>query len=151
MGMKNYTIVLFCLALCIGCTYFPTNSINPIKSEEHSTMVYDGENNFIRMNGKLNEKNPEVPIFFNEYTYIQRDLNIKDFMFIEKGMSIQELKSKLGEPNGTTGFGLMSIFYHLEDESVIVVLEDINSVHALQHCVWSEKDCKVVKKWILEP
>ncbi len=89
-----------------------------------------------------------IPIFINSYKYIERELYLEDFDFIKIGTSISEVETRLGKANGTTGFGVMSKYYHLSDNSAIVIKEDINGICALQHCTVDENG-ETKEVWIL--
>lgn len=54
-----------------------------------------------------------------EYTISDRKLTVKDFENIEIGSSLAEIESRLGEPDGWVGGGILLPVYVLEDNSAV--------------------------------
>lgn len=54
-----------------------------------------------------------------EYTASERQLTIRDFESIEAGTSLNEIESKLGEPDGWTRSGILQPVYVLKDNTAV--------------------------------
>lgn len=65
-----------------------------------------------------------IPGVVNSYKHIDRVLHESDFDFLYKGMSLDEIVKTVGEPNGMIGSGILSPFYELEEDSIIVLFFD---------------------------
>ena len=97
------------------------------------------------MKKNINPNGVCLPIFVNDYTYFRRDLYVKDFRSIRKGDKLEKIIKDIGPPNGTTGSGVPRNYYHLSDNSVMVICEDISGIYGIRHHnFWGEK-------WILSP
>lgn len=57
-----------------------------------------------------------------EYTISDRKLTVKDFENIEIGSSLAEIESRLGEPDGWVGGGILLPVYVLEDNSAVELI-----------------------------
>ncbi len=99
---------------------------------------------------ELVEELVKIPIITNDYKHIERSLEVDDFLFVKKGMSIEEIVGVLGEPNGTTGFGIIRCYYHLKDNSAIIIYEDDNGVCGIRHCFF-ENEGQTKGIWIMDP
>lgn len=64
-------------------------------------------------------------LFYND---LDRVLTEGDFSFLEKGMSLDEIDSVVGRPNGFSGFNILTPFYTLEDGRLSLVFDDPLSV-----------------------
>lgn len=56
------------------------------------------------------------------YKYIHRNLKLKNFEEIDLGTNYDTIVSKLGEPNGEVGSGIIWPYYQLSDGSCIILL-----------------------------
>lgn len=83
-----------------------------------------------------------------EYTISDRKLTVEDFESIELGSSFAEIESKLGEPDGWVGSGILSPVYVLEDNSAVELIfandatdEDLSAIY-----LYKEQKGSVLKK-----
>lgn len=83
-----------------------------------------------------------------EYTVSDRKLTVEDFESIELGSSFAEIESKLGEPDGWVGSGILSPVYVLEDNSAVELIfandatdEDLSAIY-----LYKEQKGSVLKK-----
>lgn len=83
-----------------------------------------------------------------EYTVSDRKLTVEDFESIELGSSFAEIESKLGEPDGWVGSGILSPVYVLEDNSAVELIfakdatdEDLSAIY-----LYKEQKESVLKK-----
>lgn len=83
-----------------------------------------------------------------EYTVSDRKLTVEDFECIELGSSLNEIESKLGEPDGWVGSGILSPVYVLEDNSAVELIfandatdEDLSAIY-----LYKEQKGSVLKK-----
>ena len=63
-----------------------------------------------------------IPGVVNSYEHFDRILTEEDFGFLKKGMSLNEIKAKVGEPNGWVGSGIISPIYELENKNYIILI-----------------------------
>ena len=75
------------------------------------------------------------------YEQIDRSLTLEDFGFVEKGTLLEEIRQKIGEPNGNAGSGISYSYYESEDHSVVMLMVDYSdeTVVTVSHNDW-EKD-----------
>lgn len=83
-----------------------------------------------------------------EYTISDRKLTVEDFENIELGSSLNEIESKLGEPDGWVGSGILSPVYVLKDNSAVELIfakdatdEDLSAIY-----LYKEQKESVLKK-----
>lgn len=83
-----------------------------------------------------------------EYTVSDRKLTVEDFECIELGSSLNEIESKLGEPDGWVGSGILSPVYVLKDNSAVELIfakdatdEDLSAIY-----LYKEQKESVLKK-----
>lgn len=119
------------------------------KNIEPETVLEENESYQEEAEYKYPGEGVRIPIFVNSYEYIERDLKIEDFSFIERGTSLQEVEARLGKPNGYAGSGMASKYYHLSDDSAIKIIEDTQGVYCLTHYEF-DKDGKVIKTLLWE-
>lgn len=84
-----------------------------------------------------------IPGVVNSYKHIDRKLTEKDFDFLKKDMSLDEIKAKVGEPNGWVGSGIISPIYELENKNYIMLIFGVN-YEKLQSAKIVDKDGKKI-------
>lgn len=148
MRKKRITvIVLAVMILAIGSfismnfmTKFEIGSADGQKSDKMVIGSADGQKSdkmVIRVDG-----------WDMEYTISDRKLTVEDFESIELGSSLSEIESKLGEPDGWVGSGMLSPVYVLEDNSAVEMIfakkatdEDLSAIY-----LYKEQKESVLKK-----
>lgn len=78
----------------------------------------------VRPNNTMNKGTNTMEICVNgfnmKYVPQDRNLTIDDFQNIELGESIDEIREKIGEPDGWVGSGILQPVYILEDRRAVL-------------------------------